>query len=72
MTGPRPAGRPWTRLDDRQLAELAASGMKGPEIARKLKRTVSAVRFHTRQREWSLLAGIHSDTIQTFRRTLLP
>jgi hypothetical protein len=29
MTGPRPAGRPWTRAEDNQLRELLASGMKG-------------------------------------------
>jgi DNA-binding NarL/FixJ family response regulator len=47
MTGPRPAGRPWTRLEDRQLFELLASGMTHGLIARKLKRTLSAVQSRT-------------------------
>jgi hypothetical protein len=44
MTGPRPAGRPWTRTDDDELRALLDSGMKGAEIARKMKRTVGAIR----------------------------
>jgi DNA-binding NarL/FixJ family response regulator len=47
MTGPRPAGRPWTRLEDRQLLELLASGMTQGLIARKLNRTLSAVQSRT-------------------------
>jgi hypothetical protein len=43
MTGPRPAGRNWTRLEDRQLRELLDAGVAGPEIAQKLKRTPAAV-----------------------------
>ena len=43
MTGPRPAGRPWTRLEDRQLLEMSTSGMIQTLIARKLKRTLAAV-----------------------------
>ena len=44
MTGPRPAGRPWTRADDDELRALLDSGIKGAEIARKMKRTVGAIR----------------------------
>jgi Myb-like DNA-binding domain len=44
MIGPRPAGRPWTRADDDALRALLDSGMKGAEIARKMKRTVGAIR----------------------------
>jgi len=44
--GPRPAGRPWTGPEDKQLLELEASGMSRPLIAIKLKRSVSAI--HTR------------------------
>ena len=43
MTGPRPAGRPWTRENDRQLHELLNSGMKAALIAQKMKRTVGAI-----------------------------
>jgi hypothetical protein len=37
MTGPRPAGRPWTEADVTQLHELIAAGAKVDLIARKLK-----------------------------------
>jgi hypothetical protein len=43
MTGPRPAGRPWTRAEDHSLEEMLKAGLKGPEIAHKLKRTIGAV-----------------------------
>ncbi len=43
MTGPRPAGRPWTAADEAQLGELLASGMKVGFIARKLKRSRGAI-----------------------------
>jgi hypothetical protein len=43
MTGPRPAGRPWTLIDDDMLRKLLASGMKAPEIALKMNRTVDAI-----------------------------
>jgi hypothetical protein len=39
MTGPRPAGRPWTRAEVAQLHELVASGVKVGSIARKLERS---------------------------------
>jgi hypothetical protein len=39
--GPRPLGRPWTPADDEQLLALIASKT---EIARKLKRTMAAIR----------------------------
>jgi hypothetical protein len=43
MTGPRPAGRPWTLTEEAQLRVLAASGVKAGLIARKLKRSPGAV-----------------------------
>jgi hypothetical protein len=43
MTGPRPAGRPWTLTDDDILRKLLASGMKAPAIALKMNRTVGAI-----------------------------
>jgi hypothetical protein len=43
MTGPRPAGRPWTLTDDDQLRKLLVSGMKLAVIAQKTKRTVEAI-----------------------------
>jgi hypothetical protein len=41
--GPRPNGRPWTPAEDAQLLALLESKMDRPSIARKLKRTVSAI-----------------------------
>jgi hypothetical protein len=43
VSGPRPAGRPWTLTDDDQLRKLMVSGMKRPLIARKLNRTVDPI-----------------------------
>jgi hypothetical protein len=43
MTGPRPAGRPWTRAELAQLQELIAVGVKVGLIARKLKRSPGAI-----------------------------
>ena len=43
MTGPRPAGRPWTLAEVAQLRELIASGAKVGLIARKLKRSPGAI-----------------------------
>jgi len=43
MTGPRPAGRPWTRAELAQLHELIAAGAKVGLIARKLKRSPGAI-----------------------------
>ena len=43
MTGPRPAGRPWTLTDDDMLRKLLASGMKAPAIALKMNRTVDSI-----------------------------
>ena len=47
MTGPRPAGRPWTRAEVAQLRELIASGVKAGLIARKLKRSPGAIYSRT-------------------------
>jgi hypothetical protein len=41
--GPRPAGRPWTPAEDAQLLALLDSKIDRPSLARKLKRTVSAI-----------------------------
>jgi len=41
--GPRPASQPWTPAEDAQLLVLLDSKMDRPSIARKLKRTVSAI-----------------------------
>jgi hypothetical protein len=41
--GPRPKGRPWTPAEDAQLLALLDSKMDRALIARKLKRTVSAI-----------------------------
>jgi hypothetical protein len=47
MTGPQPAGSPWTRADDNQLRVLLNSGMKAALIAQKMKRTIGAI--HSRK-----------------------
>ncbi len=49
MTGPRPAGRPWTAAEEARLSEHLASGMKVGFIARKLKRSPAAIyaRIHS-------------------------
>jgi hypothetical protein len=41
--GPRPASQAWTPADDAQLLTLLDSKMDRVLIARKLKRTVSAI-----------------------------
>jgi hypothetical protein len=43
MTGPRPAGRPWTNTEVARLHELISSGVKVELIARKLKRSPGAI-----------------------------
>src|ERR1700746_537398 len=43
MTGPRPAGRPWTAAEQLELLQLLASGIKAAAIARKLKRSTGAI-----------------------------
>jgi len=43
MIGPRPAGQRWTPAEDAQLLALLASKTDRASIARKLKRTVSAI-----------------------------
>ena len=43
MTGPRPAGRPWTPGEEAQLRELIISRVKVGLIAKKLKRSPGAV-----------------------------
>jgi hypothetical protein len=42
--GPRPLGRPWAPADDAQLLMLIASKTESVLIARKLKRTMAAIR----------------------------
>jgi hypothetical protein len=43
MTGPRPAGRPWTLTDDDMLRKLLTSGTKPRLIAHTMKRSIGAV-----------------------------
>ena len=43
MTGPPPAGRPWTQAEEAQLHELIESGVEVGLIARKLKRSPAAI-----------------------------
>jgi hypothetical protein len=43
MTGPQPAGRPWTPAEEAQLRELTISKVKVGLIAKKLKRFPGAV-----------------------------
>ena len=43
MTGPRPAGRPWTLTDDDMLRKLVTSGMKPRMIGQKMKRSIGAI-----------------------------
>jgi hypothetical protein len=43
MTGPRPAGRPWTLTDDDMLRKLLTSGMNQRLIAQKMKRSIGAI-----------------------------
>jgi hypothetical protein len=43
MTGPRPAGRPWTLMEDAQLRELVVSRVKVGLIAKKLKRSPGSI-----------------------------
>jgi hypothetical protein len=42
MTGPRPAGRPWTPAEEAKLRELIISRVKVDLIAKKLKRSPGA------------------------------
>src|SRR5439155_26125020 len=43
MTGPRPAGRPWTLTDDDMLRKLLTSGINQRLIAQKMKRSIGAI-----------------------------
>jgi hypothetical protein len=43
MTGPRPAGRPWTPAEEAELRELIISRVKVGLIGKKLKRSPGAV-----------------------------
>jgi hypothetical protein len=43
MTGPQPAGRPWTQAEEAQLRELIGSKVKVGLIAKKLKRSPGAI-----------------------------
>jgi hypothetical protein len=43
MTGPRPAGRPWTPEEDDQLRSMLDAGTKADLIARELKRSLGAI-----------------------------
>jgi hypothetical protein len=43
MTGPQPAGRPWTKAEETQLRQLIISKVKVGLIAKKLKRSPGAI-----------------------------
>jgi hypothetical protein len=43
MTGPQPAGRPWTQAEEAQLRQLIISKVKVGLIAKKLKRSPGAI-----------------------------
>lgn len=43
MTGPKPAGRPWSSAEDMQLRELLKLDTKAAIIARKLRRSPGAI-----------------------------
>jgi hypothetical protein len=43
MTGPRPAGRPWTKAEEKELLKLLAASAKVGSIARKLNRSPGAI-----------------------------
>jgi hypothetical protein len=43
MTGPRPAGHPWTLAEEAELRELIATKVKVVQIAKKLKRSSGAI-----------------------------
>jgi hypothetical protein len=43
MTGPLPAGRPWTPTEDGQLREFVVSRVKVSLIAKKLKRSPGSI-----------------------------
>jgi hypothetical protein len=59
MTGPRPAGCPWTLTDVDMLRKLLATGMKAPAIAQKMNRTVGAVQSRKSKLKQKLaLSGI--------------
>jgi hypothetical protein len=61
MTGPHLAGPAWTAEDDRKLLSMFQMGMGKPSIARKLKRTVAAIksrRAKLRQLEREKRSGV--------------
>lgn len=43
MTGPRPAGRSWTRVEENLLRDMLDAGPTTEEIARRLARTPVAI-----------------------------
>ena len=55
MTGPQPAGRPWTKAEEAELLELLAANAKVALIARKLKRSEGAIyaRADALRRTWA-------------------
>jgi hypothetical protein len=60
--GPHPAGRPWIPAEDAQLLALLDSKMDRPSIARKLKRTVSAIakRRDILNKRWLVEIGLRA------------
>jgi len=73
MTGPRPAGSPWTQGDDDRLRSLLSSGMKAALIAAKLKRTAGAIRSRAnwlrRQAELTSPRSAPTDALKAARMT---
>ena len=70
MTGPRPAGRPWTLTEDAQLREFVLSRVKVGLIAKKLKRSPGSIyarisSFKKLPRD--LLFGARSDSLPSER-----
>lgn len=75
MTGPRPAGDPWTADDDQKLLTMIEAKTPVAVIARKLKRTVGAVqsrRSKLRRPARPATVEVASPTSGIFTRRGLP
>ena len=72
MVGPLPAGRSWTNDEDELLLELHSSGVKVPDIARKLRRSAGAVhaRFGKLKRMRDLKKSLPPERMTFFRAHL--
>ena len=65
MTGPRPAGRPWTREEDDRLRSMFGAGTKASSIARALKRSLGAV--YTRTNKVRKIANTAEKAVERVR-----